>query len=552
VASLAGSHGQCMLVGLTRLHTDSPAMNARPRSGRIDRFTLVAISGAVLLVVLGTMLWNMGQPTGSRSSAGGDGPQQLMMFCAAGIRGPVVDAARQYEEEYGVKVQLNYGGSGTLLSQLKPAATGDLYLAADESYTNRARDQGLVAESISLARMKPVIAVKKGNPKKIHSIDDLLRDDVRTALGNPDQAAIGKRTRKLLTASGHWDRLNEHVTRIGVFLPTVPEAANTVKIGSTDAAIIWDTTVLTVDGLEACPVPELDKGEVLVTVGVLNSSSDPTATLRFARYLASRDKGLVHFKKHGFRPVDGDAWAEAPVLTFYCGAVNRRAVEPVIEAFKKREGVDVRTVYDGCGILTGQMKIIRNQQQGLGFPDTYMACDVYYLEMVKEWFQDAVNISDTEVVIAVPKGNPKNIRGLKDLTRPGMRVAVGQPKQCTIGVLTRKLLEAEGVLDPVMANVETETTSSSYLITPVVTGHVDASLAYAADTKAESDKIDTVRIESPAAKAIQPFSIARSSNQKYLGRRLFRAISNAQQEFEAAGFHWRLDAPGPDGTKASD
>jgi ABC-type molybdate transport system substrate-binding protein len=319
--------------------------------------------------------------------------------------------------------------------------------------------------------------------------------------------------------------------------------ANDVKLGSVHAGIVWDTTVNLYDDLEAVRSPELDPGIAHVEVGVLESSRTPTKALRFARYLAARDQGLRTFAEHGFRPVEGDKWAEVPEITFFCGAVNRRAVESIVRSFEQREGVIVNTVYNGCGILTAQMRTIRDQQQGSGFPDTYMACDRYYLENVKDWFQEGIDISDTEVVIAVPKGNPAGITGLQDLTKPGVRVSVGQPQQCTIGVLTRQLLEKEGVLDEVMNNVVTQTASSAMLVPTVTTKSVDATLAYATDTKAEADKVDTIRIDSPAAMAIQPFAIARSSEHKYLGRRLYQMITQARQQFEEAGFHFRLKDP---------
>ena len=170
-----------------------------------------------------------------------------------------------------------------------------------------------------------------------------------------------------------------------------------------------------------------------------------------------------------------------------------------------------------------------------------MACDVYYLETVRDWFQEAVNVSDTDIVIAVQKGNPKGIQTLQDLARPGMRVAVGQPDQCTIGVLTRRLLEHEGLYDQLLKeNVVTQTATSALLVPAVTSKSADAALAYRTDTLAERDKVDVVTVESELSKAIQPYSIARSSHHKELGRRLFRAIARSRIAFEAAGFHWRL------------
>lgn len=512
------------------------------RRGSANNLLLLCGGGAGVLTLLGAMLFSMSDP-GDTANA-----KTLMLYCAAGVS-PVVDAVvADYEKEYGVKVQVQPGGSTTLLSQLGAAKMGDLYIAADMNYIRLAREKGLLKESIPIGKVRPVIAVSKGNPKNITSIDDLLRDDVKTVLGS-EQAAIGRKTRKLLEASGDWEKLNAHVTETGTFKPTVPAVANLVKLGTIDAAIIWDTTVKMknyASHLEAVEVPELNEGLSDVVIGVLTSSGEKTpSALKFARYLTAKDKGLQQFAAAGYTVAKGDKWVERPEITFFCGSVNRRAVDAIVEEFKAREGVGVTTVYNGCGILTGQMKTIRDQQAGRGFPDTYMACDRCYLETVKDWFEDDVDISDTEIVIAVPKGNPKNIKSLQDLLKPGMKVAVGQPEQCTIGLLTKQLLESEGLLGQLnkSGNIATQTPSSALLVPTVTTGSVDAALAFNTDTIAESDKVDTIRLNLEAAKAVQPFSIARTSEHKQLARRLYRKVADSRESFESAGFNWRLDVP---------
>jgi molybdate transport system substrate-binding protein len=504
------------------------------RRGNAQRFYLSLLGAVGLLGVSGAILFYLARPPQSADA------ETLLLYCPAGLRLPVEEIVAVYERDFGVDVQLQFGGSNELLSQIELAETGDLYLAADDSYTREARKRGLVQETIPLAVMHPVLAVQKGNPKKILTIDDLVRSDVKVGLASPDQAAVGKITRDVLVAAGKWNAIEAHVARSGVFKPTVTAVANDLKLGSVDAVVVWDTTAAQYSEFDVVSVDTFRDKTARVEIGVLTFTETPTAALKFARYLAARDRGLPVLARHGFVPVDGDKWAETPEITFFCGSVNRRAVEGVIKAFSEREGIVVNTIYHGCGILTGQMKIIRDKQQGRGFPDTYMACDRYYLENVKDWFQDDVDVSDTEVVIAVPEGNPAKVHSLRDLMKPGVRVSVGQPEQCTIGALTRNMLKAEGIYDDVMKNVVTQTAASSMLIPTVTTRSVDATLAYATDTKAESDKVDAIRIESPAAKAVQPFAIAKSSEYKYLGRRLFGAIADSRKAFEAAGFHFRI------------
>ncbi|NQT92991.1 MAG: molybdate ABC transporter substrate-binding protein [Lentisphaerae bacterium] len=471
---------------------------------------------------------------------------RLILFCAAGIRLPIEKIRHDFERECGVPVDVQYGGSNTLLSQLQVSRAADLYLAADDAYLAIAREKGLIRETVPIAGMVPVIVVPRGNPEAISGVVDLMREGLRVAMGNPDQAAIGKHTREALRASGHWEELERHVTKSGVFKPTVPDIANTVEIGSVDAGIVWSATAAQYDGLDVVHAPELDAGASRITIGVTAWSKPAATALNFARYVAGRNRGLVTFKRMGYEPVPGDPWTLRPELTLFAGSVNRRAMEPVIRRFEAREGVRVNTVYNGCGILTAQMRTIR-QADDPGFPDAYIACDVYYLDTVAELFEQGTRVSETDIVVVVAEGNPKNIRTPEDLVRPGVRVAIGQPDQCTIGVLSRRLLEDANLYQRLLKNnVVTQTATSALLVPAVTTGSADAALAYRTDTLAEAARTDVIDIDSPLAKAVQPFAIARGTQHKQLAARLFETIRGARQDFETAGFRWRLTSADTD------
>ncbi len=486
------------------------------------------------------------------------GKKHLTVYCAAGMRVPAEEIARDYEQKYNVLVELQFGGSNTLLNQLQVNrfADADLFIAADDFYTDKAVTDGLAAETLPIAQQRPVVAVRKDCAKQINSLEDLLQPGVSVAVADPEQAAVGKTMRTLLEkveidGTNRWKQLEERVTADGVFKPTVNDIANDVKLGAVDAAVVWDSTLAMPeyrDELKAVSIPELDADPNLISVAVLRSSTDPTAALRFARFLTARDRGLKIFEKFGTRPVEGDVWAETPEVSFFCGAVNRRAVEKIIADFQTREGVVVNTEYNGCGTLTSQMKVIANQSTELGFPDVYMACDRYYLENVKDWFQDDIDVSDVEMVIAVPKGS-KAVSSLADLVRPGIRVAIGQPDQCTIGALSRRMLESEDLYQKLKekqkadGEIVVEKISSALLVPDVIAGHVDAALVYITDVLPNADDIDVIRVTTTQNLAVQPFSIARTSDHKYLARRLFRRIAESSEAFESAGFHFRLGTP---------
>lgn len=244
-----------------------------------------------LAVLLGLLLTNGG--TGKSSNS-------LLFYCAAGMKEPLEVIARNYEAEYGVQIQVQYGGSGTLLSNLQLSGEGDLYLAADSSYIEIAQEKGLVAETMPLARIQPVLAVMRDNPKGIQTIADLFRKDVRAALANPDAASIGKTTQAMLERSGQWDAIENAVRERGVFKPTVNDVANDVKLGTVDAGIVWDATAGLYPELRAIALPEAEGFVKYVTVGILNTTEKRVAALQFAHYLAAPEKGQRVFGQFGF------------------------------------------------------------------------------------------------------------------------------------------------------------------------------------------------------------------------------------------------------------
>ncbi|MFJ6619015.1 molybdate ABC transporter substrate-binding protein [Kitasatospora sp. NPDC091335] len=106
------------------------------------------------------------------------------------------------------------------------------------------------------------------------------------------------------------------------------------------------------------------------------------------------------------------------------------------------------------------------------------------------------------LTIAVPKGNPKHISGLKDLTASGVKVALCA-KEVPCGAAAQTALKAAGVdLTPVTLEQDVKGA-----LTKVELGEVDASLVYRTDVRADAAKIDGVDFPE-ADKAVNDYPIA--------------------------------------------
>ena len=484
---------------------------------------------AALLLAAGMYLLTRDAPTWRATST----TSKLEVWCAAGLKAPVEELALSYERAYGTRLQINYGGSGTLLSNMEAARTGDVLLAADAAYATLAQKKGLAQETIALAQMRSVLAVKSGNPLQIKGWADLLqRPELKLGLCNPESAAIGATIKSIAEKHQQWPQLRDAAE---VMKSTVSELALDLKAGALDAAFMWDQTAASLPELATVSCSELADTIVTVPGAVLTTSKQPRSALHFLRWIASAEHGAPVFRKHHFTAQGGDAWEEMPTLTIYAGSVNRPALEGALKIFTEREGVQVQTVYNGCGMLCSAMQALAKDPGGK-VPDAYYACDVCFVPPVADLFPEAVRLSETDIIIAVAKGNPHGIHSLTDLTKPLLRVGVCDARQSALGFLTERLLDRAALLPGVSERIVTRVPTADLLVNQLRAGSLEAAIVYAANLSGVGDALDSVKIDHPAAKAVQPYAVSAKSPHRQLAGRLLELLKSRQAEFVKAGF----------------
>ncbi|OLE27552.1 MAG: molybdate ABC transporter substrate-binding protein [Actinobacteria bacterium 13_1_20CM_3_71_11] len=123
-----------------------------------------------------------------------------------------------------------------------------------------------------------------------------------------------------------------------------------------------------------------------------------------------------------------------------------------------------------------------------------------------------------QLVIAVPKGNPKGINGLSDLTRPGVKVALCAEAVPCGAAAKRALTAARVKLTPVTLEQDVKSALSK-----VKLGEVDAALVYRTDAKAAPSDVDGVEFPESSG-AINEYPIIVVKNARNLvGARAFVA-----------------------------
>lgn len=408
-----------------------------------------------------------------RNGAGTDGARELVVLCGAGIQPPMEALRAQFEKENGCSVRVTYEGSGTLLGKLQVGVKADVYVPGDIFYIRKAEDLGLLESHKVVAWFVPVIAVEKGNPKKIKGLKDLARAGIRVGLGQPEACAIGNVSRSLLAAA-------KLEVKPEFEALTVNRLANQIKMKALDAAIIWDATAKQYpQDLDAVPVADANFHAVPFAVGVLKGSAAKKLALRFAEFAAG-EAGAKAFRENGYQ-------VPGPSIRVGAGSSMRPPVEELARRFEAQTGREVLTDYGGSGTVLLQ---IEGSKEG----DIFFCHDPYAYKCEEKKISQAWHtVAYLEPVLAVQKGNPKNVKGLKDLLRKDLKIGLSHRKYSTRGQILWEIFKKNGMAEEIEKRKAFEDRKHS-LVNQLKLGAVDVATLWDAPARAMAE-IEVVPIE---------------------------------------------------------
>ena len=163
----------------------------------------------------------------------------LLVFAGSAIKAPLDEYAEIWSRRNGVEVQLAYGGSGSVLSQMILARSGDVYISGSDDFMAKAEARKAVdpATRCTLATLVPVLAVPRGNPKRILALEDLARPGLRVGIGDPETVCLGAIALRLFREAGLLERIEPNVV---VHAKSCEDVAAILALGQVDAVIGWD------------------------------------------------------------------------------------------------------------------------------------------------------------------------------------------------------------------------------------------------------------------------------------------------------------------------
>ncbi|MDD4299789.1 MAG: molybdate ABC transporter substrate-binding protein [Methanomicrobium sp.] len=223
---------------------------------------------------------------------------ELLVYCGAGMKTPMEEIGAAYKEKTGNSVTYTYAGSGQLLSQMDLTQKGDIYMPGATTDFSVAKDKGYIADEALIAYHVPVIAVPKGNPAQIKSLNDMANPGVKISSGDSKSMALGIIAKNIFRKNGIEE---EAMSNVVVARATVNEIVTDIVLGNADAAIIWED-LYKPENMEIVYIPDEQNLIKIVPIGTLSFSKQPLSAKEFLDFVASDEGGKAIFKKNGFTP----------------------------------------------------------------------------------------------------------------------------------------------------------------------------------------------------------------------------------------------------------
>lgn len=169
------------------------------------------------------------------------------------------------------------------------------------------------------------------------------------------------------------------------------------------------------------------------------------------------------------------ATAEQQTITAFCGAASKPAIEEVARAFTEKTGIKVYLTFGGSGTVLSQMELSKSG-------DLYIPGSPDYIVIAEQ--RGVIEPKSVKIIaylvpaILVQPGNPRNIKTLSDLAKPGIRVGIGNPEAVCVGLYAVEILERDNLLEAVGKNIVTYAESCEKTASLIALKSVDAILGW--------------------------------------------------------------------------
>ncbi len=210
----------------------------------------------------------------------------IYVQAAASMQNALTEIESNFESQ-GYELQINYGGSGTLVTQIQEGAPADLFISASKANFETLEATNPMVENTNLVGNELVLIAPKDS-----SIKSL--DDVNTiAIGTPEAVPAGTYAMQVLDGRDLTSQVSDKLVQT----KDVSEVLTYVETGNADLGFVYNTDAVSSDEVQVVYRFGADEHDPIeYPIGLLTDSSDAKA---FYDYLQTEEAQAI-FGEYGF------------------------------------------------------------------------------------------------------------------------------------------------------------------------------------------------------------------------------------------------------------
>ncbi len=250
---------------------------------------MLCIASIFAVIVSITAFSGCGKKQGNGIFAG----KTLNLYVCAGLKKPMDQVIKTFQQETGAVVAVNYSPSGGLYAQIRQDQPCDLYYSADWLYIEKIEQDGKSAKSRKFLKDNLVLVVSDTGAKKIAGLDDLTKPGISLVIAD-QSAPVGVYSKNSLVNMKLWDKVKPNVKAMP---STVNQVAILIKEDQADAGLIYSSVA---NGNKLKSVAVIDEklsGEIVFGSVIIKGSQNDIATAFEEHAL----KNVTVFEKYGWK-----------------------------------------------------------------------------------------------------------------------------------------------------------------------------------------------------------------------------------------------------------
>jgi molybdate transport system substrate-binding protein len=239
--------------------------------------------------------------------------EELLVFAGAASKPATEEAARAFERKTGAKVNISFGGSGFILSQMTLGKRGDIYFPGSSDFMELAKSKGVVIPETekNVVYLVPAINVQKGNPRRIASLEDLTKPGLRVVIASPGSVCVGLYAVEIIEKNFSTTQKAAFRKNLVSYTESCEKTATAISLKAADAVLGWSVfQYWDPDRIETIP---LKKNEIVrigyIPIAISRFTTKRVLAQRFIDFILSSEGRTIFKKYHYFMDLDeASAW----------------------------------------------------------------------------------------------------------------------------------------------------------------------------------------------------------------------------------------------------